>query len=35
MMEQGENIKKTDGGDLLWNALRKIDTSGNMPEDYW
>jgi hypothetical protein len=35
MMERGENIRKSKGGDLLWTALRNIDLSGNMPEDYW
>lgn len=35
MMERGENIKFTEKGDVLWNALKTFDKSGNMPDDFW
>ena len=35
MMERGESIQKVEGGEKLWNALRKLDKSGNMPEDFY
>lgn len=35
MMKRGDNFMLTEGSSKLWTALRNLDKSGNMPEDFY